>query len=115
MSGASQPPYSNPPLLSSSGPPGACITPSRLTNAALTISLIGHLLGPIEVHILRRPMTLTAARPGTSQGQGHRQRQARGVRHRRRRLAVAARDARGGADPAIGWGLPRRVDVVGVE
>src|ERR1044072_232296 len=31
-----QPPCSNPPAVSSSGPPGACITPSSVTNVVTT-------------------------------------------------------------------------------
>src|SRR5262249_10404999 len=32
--GLVQPPYAKPPLVSSSGPPGACMTPSRETNSS---------------------------------------------------------------------------------
>ena len=32
-----QPPYSNPPVLSSSRPPGACITPSNVMNVVVII------------------------------------------------------------------------------
>src|SRR3954463_2965665 len=38
--GTVQPPYLKPPEVSSSGPPGACITPSRLTIIKTTIFLI---------------------------------------------------------------------------
>src|SRR5690348_5318318 len=37
---ACQPPYSNPPALSSSGPPGACMTPSMVMNVVVMIFLI---------------------------------------------------------------------------
>src|SRR5688500_1292841 len=39
--GATQPPKRNPPVGPSLGPPGACITPSRLTNAPVTIFRMG--------------------------------------------------------------------------
>src|SRR5215470_15415854 len=39
--GLIHPPYAKPPLVSSSGPPGACITPSRETNSStLTFLMI---------------------------------------------------------------------------
>ena len=34
-----QPPWRNPPSVSSSGPPGACTTPSRLMNSLITIRM----------------------------------------------------------------------------
>src|SRR5215469_3881061 len=37
--GLVHPPYAKPPLVSSSGPPGACMTPSRETNSS-TISFL---------------------------------------------------------------------------
>src|SRR5215469_9938937 len=45
--GAVHPPYAKPPLVSSSGPPGACMTPSRETNSRtitfLMTSILQHL------------------------------------------------------------------------
>src|SRR5437762_6135936 len=43
--GATHPPRSNPPLRSSSGPPGPCITPSTDTNV-VTVSFISSTPGP---------------------------------------------------------------------
>src|SRR5215472_6042989 len=42
--GLIHPPYAKPPLLSSSGPPGACMTPSRETNSSTLTFLITELL-----------------------------------------------------------------------
>src|SRR5262249_37350288 len=49
---AVQPPYLKPPVGSSSEPPGACMTPSRLTNAPATIFRIVLLLRgrPVRAH-----------------------------------------------------------------
>src|SRR6266446_4435525 len=38
--GLVHPPYAKPPLVSSSGPPGACMTPSRETNSSTLIFLM---------------------------------------------------------------------------
>src|ERR1700722_5082091 len=38
------PPYAKPPLVSSSGPPGACMTPSRETNSSTLIFLMTEFL-----------------------------------------------------------------------
>src|SRR5689334_15499396 len=38
--GPVHPPYAKPPLVSSCGPPGACITPSRETNSSTMIFLM---------------------------------------------------------------------------
>src|SRR5580704_11392472 len=38
------PPYSKPPLVSSAGPPGACITPSRETNSSALTFLMTEFL-----------------------------------------------------------------------
>src|SRR3954451_8467482 len=38
--GADQPPWRKPPLVSSSGPPGACTTPSRLMNSLATMRIV---------------------------------------------------------------------------
>src|SRR5216683_926704 len=40
--GACHPPYAKPPLVSSSGPPGDCMTPSRETKLS-TITALGHI------------------------------------------------------------------------
>lgn len=37
--GCVQPPWANPPSVSSSGPPGACTTPSRLMNSQITMRM----------------------------------------------------------------------------
>src|SRR5580658_1177984 len=42
--GIIQPPYAKPPLVSSSGPPGACITPSRETNSSTLTFLMTEFL-----------------------------------------------------------------------
>src|SRR5208283_2642356 len=42
--GLIHPPYAKPPLVSSSGPPGACMTPSRETNSSTLIFLMTELL-----------------------------------------------------------------------
>src|SRR5216684_9192693 len=42
--GLVHPPYAKPPLVSSSGPPGACTTPSRETNSSTLIFLMTALL-----------------------------------------------------------------------
>src|SRR5262245_10332065 len=42
--GLVHPPYAKPPLVSSSGPPGACMTPSRETNSNTLIFLITEFL-----------------------------------------------------------------------
>src|SRR5512147_1524061 len=42
--GAIQPPYAKPPLVSSSGPPGACMTPSReICSSAITFLMTAFL------------------------------------------------------------------------
>jgi hypothetical protein len=47
--GAVQPPNAKPPLESSSGPPGACITPSRLSIVVTINFLITYLLDLVEM------------------------------------------------------------------
>src|SRR5262249_49658244 len=42
--GLIDPPYANPPLVSSSGPPGACMTPSRETNSSTLTFLMTEFL-----------------------------------------------------------------------
>src|SRR5260221_2226860 len=42
--GACHPPYAKPPLVSSCGPPGACMTPSRLMNSSAITFLMTKLL-----------------------------------------------------------------------
>src|SRR5580704_9027102 len=42
--GLIHPPYSKPPLVSSSGPPGACMTPSRETNSSTLTFLMAEFL-----------------------------------------------------------------------
>src|SRR6266508_5432225 len=42
--GACHPPYAKPPLVSSSGPPGACMTPSRVINSSTITFLMSELL-----------------------------------------------------------------------
>src|SRR5664279_761454 len=42
--GLVHPPYAKPPLVSSSGPPGACMTPSRETNSSTLIFLMTEFL-----------------------------------------------------------------------
>src|SRR5664279_5165007 len=42
--GLIHPPYAKPPLVSSSGPPGACMTPSRETNSSTLIFLMTEFL-----------------------------------------------------------------------
>src|SRR5271165_1381714 len=42
--GATHPPYAKPPLVSSSGPPPACMTPSRVTNSSTITFLITSIL-----------------------------------------------------------------------
>src|SRR5258708_6542688 len=42
--GLVHPPYAKPPLVSSSGPPGACMTPSRETNSSTFTFLMADLL-----------------------------------------------------------------------
>src|SRR5512132_2661961 len=45
--GAIHPPYAKPPLVSSSGPPGACMTPSREMCSSAIIFLMTELLHPL--------------------------------------------------------------------
>src|SRR5262249_24314268 len=47
--GLVHPPYAKPPLVSSSGPPGACMTPSRETNSSTLIFLMTPVPAPGEV------------------------------------------------------------------
>src|SRR5580692_2491480 len=47
--GLVHPPYAKPPLVSSSGPPGACVTPSREINSSTLIFLMTALL---RVHLI---------------------------------------------------------------
>src|SRR5260221_6521910 len=42
--GACHPPYAKPPLVSSSGPPPACMTPSRVTNSSTITFLMTEFL-----------------------------------------------------------------------
>src|SRR5579859_389368 len=46
--GPGQPPYAKPPLVSSSGPPGACMTPSRETNSSTITFLINEFLSSLH-------------------------------------------------------------------
>src|SRR5271154_4332288 len=46
--GPIHPPYAKPPLVSSSGPPGACMTPSRETNSSTLIFLMTELVGVLS-------------------------------------------------------------------
>src|SRR5467141_171493 len=46
--GPIHPPYAKPSLVSSSGPPGACMTPSRETNSSTLIFLMTALLGVLS-------------------------------------------------------------------
>jgi hypothetical protein len=46
--GLTHPPYAKPPLVSSSGPPGACMTPSRETNSSTLTFLMTEFLGVLS-------------------------------------------------------------------
>src|SRR5512139_1464813 len=46
--GAIHPPYAKPPLVSSSGPPGACMTPSRVICSSTITFLITEFLSKVD-------------------------------------------------------------------
>src|SRR5688572_19229535 len=48
--GIDQPPCRKPPSVSSSAPPGACTTPSRLMNSLITIRMVDWTIAQIETH-----------------------------------------------------------------
>src|SRR5208282_5439943 len=51
--GLIHPPYAKPPLVSSSGPPGACMTPSRETNSSTLTFLMTDFLSYLILFNLR--------------------------------------------------------------
>src|SRR5208282_6791798 len=51
--GRIHPPYAKPPLVSSSGPPGACMTPSRETNSSTLTLLMTEFLSYLILFNLR--------------------------------------------------------------
>src|SRR5581483_11533653 len=52
--GLDQPPWRNPPSVSSSTPPGACTTPSMLMNSVSTILIVGTTMVGGRIHRKRR-------------------------------------------------------------
>ena len=85
--GIDQPPWRNPPLVSSSGPPGACTTPSRLMNSLITIrhAFVVPPLLMVGARCRRltgsRPTAITTVRSAMAKTRGL-GRQADGVRRR---------------------------------
>src|SRR5512143_587022 len=50
--GPIHPPYANPPLVSSSGPPGACMTPSRETCSSTMTFLMTEFLQHLDTYLV---------------------------------------------------------------
>src|SRR4051794_8295060 len=91
--GIDQPPFVKPPSVSSSGPPGACITPSRLMNS-LTMTFIARSFVRTTATLLGSPRAAPEAPSGLEHAERSGERQ-------RADVPTCARDQRAGPVDAV--------------